>query len=82
MDGMTSRKVWTVAIATMNTARSIGEKSDASESTEETRTAEARFTWRPGMMPVTIPDAEPAKKADSADRTGPVIQVTPLQKSC
>jgi len=82
MDGMTSRKVWTVAIATMNIAMSIDEKTEARDSAEETRIAEAKFTWSPGVMPVNIPDEDPAKKARMAEDTEPATSVTPQQKSC
>ena len=58
-------------MATMKIAMSIDENIEARASAEETITVETRFTCRPGVIPVTIPDIEPEKKARIAEDMEP-----------
>lgn len=55
IEGMKSRKEWTMAIETMNTAREIGEKYPRNNPEAARRLVATRFMWIPGVKPVKQP---------------------------
>ena len=65
IEGMKSRKVWVIAIETMNIRRTIGVIDGNTRREVEIaiiKTAR-RFVWIPGMSPVIVPSAIPRRSA-------------------
>ena len=63
IDGMKSRKVWVIVIATINITRIIGEIGRRSEAEIEISKIEIKLICIPGIKPVNVPAVIPSKIA-------------------
>lgn len=61
MDGMKSRKVWVIDIATMKEINASGDILLVIVR-EEVRIVETRLMWIPGKRPVNVPTRMPASR--------------------
>lgn len=58
IEGIKSRKVWVIDIATMKITRTIGFREE-NKGRAEIKNAETKFTCMPGVKPVIIPAEMP-----------------------
>jgi hypothetical protein len=72
MLGIVSKKVCTIAIETIKTARTIGDVYFNKTGEALSTNADTRFIWIPGDMPVNVPEIIPKKIAMIISKYMPV----------